>query len=45
MPAPPPVQTASRPPRLDLPTFEPLDPRAPDFTEKFDKAFQQLDKP
>ena len=39
------VQTASRPPRLDLPTADPLDPRAPDFTEKFDEAFQKLDNP
>ena len=40
-----PVQTASRPPRLDLPTVAPLDPKAPDFTEKFDEAFRTLEKP
>ena len=38
----PPVQTASRPPRLDLPTRDPLDPRAPDFAEKFDQEFRKL---
>jgi Colicin V production protein len=41
----PPVQTASRPPRLDLPTRDPLDPKAPDFTERFDEAFRRLDRP
>jgi hypothetical protein len=37
-----PVQTASRPPRLDLPT---LDHRAPDFIEKFDEEFRKTDLP
>jgi hypothetical protein len=40
-----PVQTASRPPRLDLPTRDPLDPTSPDFAEKFDEAFRKLDRP
>jgi Colicin V production protein len=40
-----PVQTASRPPRLDLPTRDPLDPTSPDFTEKFDEEFRKLDRP
>jgi hypothetical protein len=40
-----PLQTASRPPRLDLPTRDPLDPTSPDFTEKFDEAFRKLDRP
>jgi Colicin V production protein len=42
---PPPVQTASRPPRLDLPAHEPLDPSSPDFTKKFDEEFRKLDTP
>ena len=37
----PPVQTASRPPRLDLPV---LDPNAPDFTEKFDEEFRRANR-
>jgi Colicin V production protein len=41
----PPVQTASRPPRLDLPVREPLDPNAPDFKVKFDEQFRRLDQP
>jgi hypothetical protein len=44
-PEAPPVQTASRPPRLDLPAPDPLDPNSPDFTEKFDEAFRKLDRP
>jgi hypothetical protein len=42
---PPPVQTASRPPRLDLPAHQPLDPNAPDFKERFDEEFRKLDQP
>jgi hypothetical protein len=42
----PPVQTAdSRPPRLDLPTAESLDPKSADFTRKFDEELQKLDHP
>ncbi len=33
---------ATRPPRLDLPT---LDPRAADFTEKFDEELRKLNRP
>ena len=44
-PEPAPVQTASRPPRLDLPPRDVLDPRAADFTEKFDEAFRRIDRP
>lgn len=45
IPEAPPVQTASRPPRLDLPAREPLDPSAPDFPEKFDREFRKFDQP
>jgi hypothetical protein len=42
----PPVQTAeTRPPRLDLPTMEGLDPRAPDFTKQFDEELRKLKQP
>jgi hypothetical protein len=42
----PPVQTAeTRSPRLDLPTLEPLDPRSPDFTQKFAEELQKLNHP
>jgi uncharacterized membrane protein required for colicin V production len=40
-----PVQTASRPPRLDLPSRDPLDPSSPDFAEKFDEELRKLDRP
>jgi Colicin V production protein len=39
------VQTASRPPRLDLPNRQELDPNAPDFKERFDAEFRNLDQP
>jgi Colicin V production protein len=42
---PPPVQTASRPPRLDLPPHPPLDPNSPDFAKEFDEEFRKLDRP
>lgn len=43
---PAPVQTAaSRTPRLDLPTEPALDARSPDFVEKFDQAFQEVQRP
>jgi len=38
------VQAANRPPRLDLPAREPLDPNAPDFKERFDAEFHKLDQ-
>jgi hypothetical protein len=40
-----PVQTASRPPRLDLPAQDPLDPSSPDFAKKFDEERRNLDQP
>jgi hypothetical protein len=42
----PPLQTAeTRPPRLDLPTAEPLDPKSADFTRKFDEELRKLNRP
>ena len=39
------VQTASRPPRLDLPAGDPLDPNSPDFAAKFDEEFRKANRP
>ncbi len=44
-PEAPPVQTASKTPRLDLPTRNPLDPSSPDFTKEFDEEFQKVNRP
>jgi len=37
-------QTASRPPRLDLPGQLPLDPAAPDFARKVDEELRKIDQ-
>jgi len=39
------AQTASRPPRLDLPAHPPLDPDAPDFARRVDEELRKLDQP
>jgi hypothetical protein len=42
----PPVQTAeTHPPRLDLPTREPLDPSSADFTKKFADEVDRISHP
>jgi len=45
IPETPPVQTASRPPQLGLRARDPLDPKAPEFPQKFDEEFRKLDRP
>jgi hypothetical protein len=37
--------TASRPPRLDLPAQDPLDPNSSDFAAKFDDEFRKANRP